>query len=267
MDKLKIFCVTNKKISKLESSDLLLAGVGKENFSDRYYLSNHGDNIFEKEEYYSELTFHYWYWKNILTLKKENSKWIGFCQKRRFWIQSGIDLNSLSKSNYLGYLINKPEADWGSYESIICKPINVSGVKKIKLLKRGLKNILKNPKILIDKNLQTISLHFDMHHGYKNLNKAINLMDIKDREDFRNYVNKETKFNPHIMFISSPEIANKWFESLFDWLFKCESCFEFKKLKGYDQKRIFAYFGERYLSFWFKKYTKYKEQQWVFIDN
>ena len=46
----------------------------------------------------------------------------------------------------------------------------------------------------------------------------------------------------------------------------CENIFGFEKLKGYDTGRIYAYLSERYLSFWFKKYTKYKEQPWIFLD-
>ena len=42
--------------------------------------------------------------------------------------------------------------------------------------------------------------------------------------------------------------------------------FGFNNLSGYDTTRIYAYLSERYLSFWFKKYTNYKEQAWTFLD-
>ena len=58
------------------------------------------------------------------------------------------------------------------------------------------------------------------------------------------------------MFISKKKIIDKWFKSLFSWLFSCEKEFGLKNLKGYDQQRLYAYLAERYLSFWFKK--KYK---------
>ena len=65
-----------------------LAGVGKNKFSDRYIKSDNQINIYYKEQYYSELTFHYWFWKNRLKEYLHNdSVWIGFCQKRRFWIK------------------------------------------------------------------------------------------------------------------------------------------------------------------------------------
>jgi hypothetical protein len=68
------------------------------------------------------------------------------------------------------------------------------------------------------------------------------------------------------MFISKSNIIDLWFTDLFNWLFECEKLFGFKSLSGYDTTRLYAYLGERYLSFWFKKYTKYKEQPWILFD-
>ena len=98
-----------------------------------------------------------------------------------------------------------------------------------------------------------------MHHGYGNLDKAIDLMNSDDKDEFKKFVNTSTSFNPHIMFIAKPIIANRWFSKLFSWLFRCEKVFGFHNLSGYDTTRLYAYLAERYLSFWFKKYTKYIE--------
>ena len=106
-----------------------------------------------------------------------------------------------------------------------------------------------------------------MHHGYGNLEKAINYVDSSDREEFRKFVKSKNMFNPHIMFISKPHILNKWFNTMFQWLERCENEFGFETLKGYDTTRLYAYLSERYLSFWFNKYTKCFENPWVFIDN
>ena len=106
-----------------------------------------------------------------------------------------------------------------------------------------------------------------MHHGYGNLDKAINLLDDSDRDEFRNYVENQVCFNPHIMFIAKIDIANQWFGKLFPWLFRCENIFGLEKLEGYDTQRLYAYLAERYLSFWFKKYTKYIEWPYVTFWN
>ncbi|RPG96858.1 MAG: DUF4422 domain-containing protein [Candidatus Pelagibacter sp. TMED239] len=261
---LEIYCVTNKPVSFIEGTNIFLAGVGKNKFNEEYILSNNGINIYNKETYYSELTFHYWYWKNRLDLK--SNKWIGFCQKRRYWVKSDSNISSINKSNILKYVLQEPEEDWNKYDSIICKPIKVNDIKKMKLIKRGWKSLIKSPSIFFDIKKQNIKLHFDMHHGYGNLEKATYLLPKEDINDFLIYIENSTVLNPHIMYISKSKILDTWFRTLFNWLSKCEDIFGFENLRGYDTGRLYAYLAERYASFWFKKYTIYKEQSWAFID-
>ena len=90
---LLIYCVTNKDLNFLKNLEYKLAGVGKNKFPEEYLSSNSLDNIFYKEEFYSELTFHYWFWKNKLEKYSDND-WIGFCQKRRFWIKGNYKVKS-----------------------------------------------------------------------------------------------------------------------------------------------------------------------------
>ena len=263
MNNLIIYCVTNKSSNDLEALPLKLAGVGKCHFSKKYINCKTKKNIQRKEKNYSELTFHYWFWKNKLSKINKNI-WIGFCQKRRFWIKQKIKINSFSdlKKN----IIVKIPKKWEKFESILCKPISVSNPKRIKMIKRGVRNYIKDPTIFFLEKKHTIKLHFDMHHGYGVLDKAINLMDLKDREEFRHFISTKNTFSPHIMFITKKKFMNKWFKDLFKWLFKCEKIFGFKNLKGYDQTRLYAYLAERYLSFWFNKYTKVKKANWTFFD-
>ena len=261
MSKLEIYCITDVQSEKLEKLDLNLVGVGKNVFNDNYIKCEGGKNINEKEKYYSELTFHFWFWKNKLN-DLDDDTWIGFCQKRRFWLKS----NKENKSDKLQNIILRDvPKEWDDYESVICEPIQL-GTKLMKLFKRGWKNIIKKPSLLFGHRFTTIKVHFDMHHGYGVLDKAIDILDKRDREEFRNYVNTKTTFNPHIMFISKKKIMNKYFDDVFSWLFECEKIFGFDNLKGYDQTRLYAYLSERYLSFWFKKYTKTVNWPWIFQE-
>ena len=265
MSKFEIYCVTDKPIKLIKNKNYNLCAAKNGIFPNSYLIPNTGDNIENKEKYYSELTFHYWFWKNKLRINSDH--WIGFCQKRRYWIKNGFDNKKINLKNLNEYILEEPDKSWENFESIICKSIYVNKVKKMKLIKRGWKSLIKDPSIFFDIKKQTIKLHFDMHHGHGNLEKAIDLLDINDREDFREYVNTKNNFNPHIMFISKPYIINKWFNSLFPWLTRCEKIFGFEELGGkYDTKRLYAFLAERYLSFWFKKYTKYKEQSWVLVN-
>lgn len=264
MTNLKIYCVSNLANIDLEKLNLTLVGVGKNNFPKNYLTCNNGDNIQHKEKYYSELTFHYWFWKNELE-KFDNNTWIGFCQKRRFFIKNNsYDINNINDLKH--NIIRSIPDEWSSFDAFVCEPIKVSPAKMIKLIKRGWKNLVKNPTILFNKNKHNIKLQFDMFHGYGNLDKAIDVMTSPEKEKFREYVNNNVQFNPNIMVISKKLILDKWFNALFDWLFNCEKIFGFNNLKGYDTGRLYAYLSERYLSFWFNHYYNTKECPWIFFD-
>ena len=57
------------------------------------------------------------------------------------------------------------------------------------------------------------------------------------------------------MFIcKSKNIMNQYYKSVFKWLKKCENIFGFKD-GNYGETRIYAFLAERYLSFWFNKYS------------
>ena len=73
-------------------------------------------------------------------------------------------------------------------------------------------------------------------HGRNNLDKAIDLLNKENKDDFRNFVNNELSFNPHNMFIcKSKEILFDYYETIFPWLEKCEKEFGFN-LEGYGLK-------------------------------
>ena len=256
MDNLQIYCVTDKEIDYLENLNLILAGVGKNKFKKKYLNCKNGKNIQSKEKNYSELTFHYWFWKNLLN-KKNNNLWIGFCQKRRFWLQTKKSDNKL--------LTSVPH-NWKNYDAVICKKINLGKPKLSKILKRGWKNIIEKPSILYSDRNYNIELHFDLFHGFKNLEKAAKLIKKEDREEFVEYIKTNKSFNPHIMCVAKPKILKLWFKDLFIWLKKCEAIFGFKDLKGYDTTRLYAYLAERYASYWFKKNTKAIQWHWTFFD-
>ena len=265
MDNLKIYCVTNKIAKALSEVEYEIGWVGQEKPPKNYITCNSGDNIFYKEKYYSELTFHYWYWKNQLNTNS-NEDWFGFCQKRRFWVKENFSQETVNKSNFKESILKIVPKKWEGYDAIVCKKIDVSNVKKMKILKRGFRSILNEPGILFDKNKCTIKLHFDMFHGYGNLKKAANFLNEEDRKDFLYYINSRTSFHPHIMFIAKKNTINNWFNSLFPWLERCEKVFGFENLSGYDTQRLYAFLAERYLSFWFEKYTKILEWPWIFYE-
>ena len=50
---------------------------------------------------------------------------------------------------------------------------------------------------------------------------------------------------------------HKFYNEIFPWLFKCEKAFVHCDLSGYNKARIYGFLAERFMSYWFKKNTKF----------
>ena len=255
MKNLKIFCISlsNNHLEKIKNLNYIPVGLGCENFSEEWLRDNIGINISKKNDYYGEYTFHYWLWKNNF-INIEDGNWIGFCTYRRFWSNTikGIYYERLKDS-----ILQQTPKEWDKYDSVLVKALPVNNTKLSKILKHGKQNILNNPSILFNKKNITVKIHFDMYHGYGNLDKAIDLLDNENKNDFRKFVDTEKAFNPFNMFIcKSQKILREYYDSLFKWLTKCEDIFGFDMDKNYGSIRIYGFLAERYLSYWFKKNSK-----------
>jgi len=155
---------------------------------------------------------------------------------------------------------------YNQFDTILGEPLFINQFKFSKFIKKNLLKVLGNPILLFDKNKRNIKFHFDLMHGKGNLDKAISLLDKNDRSDFNDFVNKETSFNPHNMFIcKSKKFLNSYYETIFPWLKRCENEFGFN-LEGYGLKRIYGFLAERFMSYWFKKYTNYSTLPIIFKD-
>ena len=261
-----MFCITinNDHFHKINKLGYIPVGLGNAITSDKFLTDKTLHNISIKNPYYGEYTFHYWLWKNKIIKNEKN--WIGFCQYRKFWIteNSYTNYNSLNQLNQ-NILKIIPE-NLKNSESILGEPLFVNKFKFSKFIKNNFKTMISNPKLIFNKNKRNIKFHFDMMHGKGNLDKAIKFLDKKDRDDSNEFVNKEVSFNPHNMFIcKSYEVLNEYYNGIFPWLEKCEKEFGFN-LDGYGLKRIYGFLAERYMSYWFKKYTNYKTLPILFKD-
>ena len=251
-----MYCITinDSHFSKISELGYVPVGLGKNIFSSSFLRDNIGNNISEKNPYYGEYTFHYWLWKNDLENLKDD--WIGFCQYRKFWVLKNKVIKYKNLLELKENILNAIPKNLIDFDSILGEPMFVNQFKLMKLIKKDLKKILRNPSFLFDKNKRNIKFHFDLMHGEGNLDKAINLLDKKDKSDFREFVNNNVSFNPHNMFIcKSKNTLKKYYEDIFPWLKRCESEFGFD-LHGYGLRRIYGFLAERYMSYWFQKYTK-----------
>ena len=253
-------CLNNSIYHSVKRLGYIPVGLGDEKFENYWLRDNTKENISSKNQFYGEYTFHYWLWKNKLEFIPEK-KWVGFCSYRRLW---GKNLNSTREVLDENYLNHIPK-EWENYNVILGKKVDISGIKFMKALKRGKKLFLKNPKALLRKN-RNIKFQFDFMHGDGLLDKAIDLLNKEDRDDFKSYVNSNTSYNEGNMFVSnSKNLMKQYYDTVFPWLRNCESIFGFN-LKGYAKIRIYAFLAERFLPYWFNKNGKVLEWPIVFYD-
>tara|TARA_E500000178_G_scaffold320069_1_gene342898 strand:+ start:205 stop:1020 length:816 start_codon:yes stop_codon:yes gene_type:complete len=262
-------CLHDHHLQNLKKLNYIPVGLGKNTFSNDWLKDNTGINISYKNSHYGEYSFYYWLWKNNLS-KINNNTWIGFSGYRYHWAQSNMvpsdQLNTIiNKENFTNHILKKIPHEWSDSEIILGEKIKINNWKFSKILKHAKRKFFLNPSNFLKSN-QNIALHFDIFHGEGLLNKAINVLEEKDRNDFKNFVKNEHSFNrENLFFCKSKTIMEKYFESIFSWLEECEKVFGFE-LNGYAKTRIYAFLAERYLSFWFNKYTKPKTWPIFFFD-
>ena len=264
MQNLKMYCICihDEILPKVKKLNYIPVGLGNDNFSGEWIRDNSGDHISDKNKFYGEYTFHYWLWKNDIKNINKND-WIGFCAYRRFWLN---DKGKQSEGlKFQDRILNKIPKIWDNYQVILGDEIYVDEIKWSKILKYGKISLIRNPKSILKKN-RNIKFHFDMFHGNGNLDKAINVLNENDREDFRNFVNSNKSYNQGNMFIcKSRKLILKYYETIFKWLGECEKIFGFD-LDDYGKIRIYGFLAERFLPFWFKKYSRYLEWPVIFND-
>ena len=191
-----------------------------------------------------------------------NSDWVGFCAYRRFWLNEQNDVNS--KLPFKDKTLKEVPEIWNNYDVILADKISMTNIKLIKILKYGKLALFKNPKSFL-KN-RNIKFQFDMFHGNGVLDKAIDVLNSRDREDFRKFVNDNQSINQANLFISrSKSIVNEYYKTIFDWLDRCEKIFGFN-LSGYGKIRIYGFLAERFLPYWFNKNAKCLEWPIIFND-
>ena len=190
-DTLKIYCmsVQNSHYETIKNLNYIPVGLKNNDFSKNWLRDNTGDNISKKNPFYGEYTFYYWFWKNLLKNKDAN-EWVGFCSYREYW---GNNKN-LKSDNLKDLVLTKYQSDWSKYDAIIGEPIFVGSTKLMKIIKYGKLALIRNPKSIFSKKGKTIRWQFEMFHGIKKLDKAIDLLPDKDREDFRNFTRTNNSF-------------------------------------------------------------------------
>jgi len=267
MKNLKMFCTTlePKHYDFITELGYTPVGLGEKSFTEKWLKDNTGQNISNKNKNYAECTFHYWFWKNHLSI--QDKEWIGFCHYRKFWSIKEHSLENINFKNLNNLVLKEIPEKYNKYDTILGEPFFINQFRGMKFIKNGLKIFLKNPQLFFNKSKRNLNFNFDFMHGENNLSKSIDLLDEENKNDFKKFVNKEVSFNPFHMFICrSKEKMKSYYNVLFPWLERCEKIFGFNELQGYGKTRIYAFLAERFMSYWFQKNTKFTTMPIFFYD-
>lgn len=235
MVKISMYVLTHKKFD-LEKNEIykpLLNGsvYHKDDFG--YLRDDLGENISNLNEYYSELTGQYWAWKN------SNDEIIGFCHYRRYFAKN-FSLKILEKDDI--------EEILNDYD-IILPNKTLMGMTNIQDVERTRKYLDYGP-------------YIDEYYTLRDLIE-------KDYPDYLVYYDEmlnEKECYWFNMFICRKELADDYFEWLFDILAKMEDLIDFNKYPS-GQKRILGFLAERLINVYVKKNNlKIKEKPILIND-
>ena len=210
--KMYCLCLHNNTLPIIKKLSYVPVGVGSDKFSEEWLKDNTLENISFKNKYYGEYTFHYWYWKNILP-QIDDSYWIGFCAYREYW---GNKKKITQDSKVEDVTIREIPKEWEKFDTIVGEHININDLKLSKLIKHGLWSLVRNPSAVF-KSRRSIRFHFDMWHGNGNLDRAIDLLDNNERDNFREYTRQNVSFSRGNMFVCrSKKIMNNYYNFIWN---------------------------------------------------
>ena len=236
MVNISIYVLTHKQIDENFDKSLYKPLLnGSINYSDDfgYLRDDSGENISNLNEYYAEMTGEYWAWKN------STADIIGFCHYRRYFGKN--------------FLLKKLERD--EIEKIL-KDYDIIMPNKVHM---GMTNIedIKKTKEFLD------------YGPY--IEEYCKLRDIIE-EYYPNYLEyydemlNEKECYWFNMFICKKELADDYFNWVFDILEKVKNEIDFTKY-GENQKRILGFFSERLINAYVKKNNlKIKEKPILISD-
>lgn len=207
---------------------------------------NTGDNISDRNRYYSEITGLYWAWKNL-----KNIEYIGLCSYRRFF-------------NYKRHAFS------------VVKTLNIKDVKQIDEIEiPNLHKILASYDVIIPRPyIYPYSIRNVCRMNYRNedfeiLQSVIHELSPEYDMTFRNYYYMNNKMIGHNMFIWSWDNFDKYCNWVFPILFEVE-----KRINPVNypknQVRVFGYMHEILLGIFIEKnkLKKYYSQiDWVTDDS
>lgn len=204
-----------------------------------------GDNITDKNKYYSELTGIYWVWKNT----RQNIT--GACHYRRYFTaQPEPFLYRLKRLLYYPAGLYKKRFGLIYTKNTILFLPRILNQNEIELLFSKYDAILPQARKL----KYTVETHFKKYHDINDLNLIESIIKEKHPEYLEAFyeVLKGKRLYANNMFILKDKHFQEFMTWWFDILFEFEKRIDLSKYTGYQQ-RILGFMAERLLNVWFRK--------------
>ena len=218
------------------------AGKNNSEISTELLGDDTGDNISEKNKYFSELTGIYWVWKN------QQADIVGSCHYRRFFTNKKEPLSYRIKRlvYYLAGLHKKRHGliytnNVALFESAILTKIDILG-------------ILESYDAIFPQRRKfrySVKEHFRRYHDLRDLDLIAEIIQEKCPEYLSAFesVMSGNRLYANNMFILKKPDYERFMEWWFEILFEFESRIRKANYKGYQQ-RIMGFIAERLLTIW-----------------
>lgn len=234
------------------------AGKNKQPETKDFTGDDTGENISEKNNYYSELSGLFWVWKNT------RSEIVGSCHYRRYFTTHVEPFLYRAKR-----LLFYPAGLWKKRFGLIYtanfeywKP-KILNETEVESLLQTYDAILPVRRLL----KHSIKEHYNKFHNPEDLQILRNLLN----EYFPDYVESFDEMMNHNRLFANNMFVMKWktFDKLMTWLFfilfKFEQSVNLKEYQGYQQ-RIFGFLSERLITLWIiHNQINYKELQLIYF--
>ena len=233
MKSVKILVATHKKSEIPDDHIYMPVHVGKSLHLDvdlGYQPDNEGDNISEKNPYYSELTAVYWAWNNL------DAEYIGLAHYRRHFCFK-------KKKDDWSSILNTQEAEQ------LCSKYDLILPKMRKLY------------------IETVYSHYDHTFDGKQFDNAREILAEMCPEFLPFFDKQMNRRCQHLfnMFIMKKELFHAYCEWLFPILEKLESYYDLKAMDPF-QARLIGRVSERLLDVWvMKNNIPYKEIDYIYF--
>ncbi|MCM1265223.1 MAG: DUF4422 domain-containing protein [Candidatus Gastranaerophilales bacterium] len=247
-----------REIAQALSKDGKISDKDYQWLLDNMIGDNDGDNISDKNRYYSECSALYWAWKNYDKLG--NPDYIGLMHYRRHFIFNDEYYETRSK--------NKWENALGFVSEMF---INDEYLEKIGLNDENIQLVCENYDLVVSKDARLDLIdRRNLRDDYVNTIPGVKVKDFdlmvdivcRDYPEYKSVVEKN--INGYLkslyqMFIMKRDMFFEYCEFLFDVLFKIEQTINFEEYST-NGKRTLGYLAEDLLSmFVWKKEEEHKK--------